>query len=609
VRTPWRTCPDGRLPEISAALLDAVAAPRHVPLTVALRFTADGADSAPVRYTSPLLAQCSYFTDMLDVLGLSASMAALTTASDASASDSAAADSSLSPEPPVAPVPPQFSRRDFTDLLRVVEQKCDPEVPLADAAAFPSADAYEARIASLAAFADFLGAPPGATAALRAAGAGGGRNRGDAMRICPEWARAFMAAARASERGQLDTIDAAVSAATHYAPLLPERPRDDRWVLHEGPRVALAAGAPMLEADPPAAAAAALPSFVRRALKSEAGHLALAGGAALAAVSTRARRDAGARATDYDLFVYGFEGDAATISAAADALVRRVVALPRGVVRGSRGVAVSRNAVTLRVQSDGRGVHDTNELGGEYIVQIVLRVAANPADIVAGFDLAPAKVLVLYDKPAEGADVAAEPQLRVLAAPEWRVAMRHAAFLVDGRAWSRATALRVLKYMAKGFDALIPALRDRSLVRRTVSSASWWRYNSEKLAHLDGFELLFALERAIQADMSYEARSASLFRWRGLPDQAAPRLSAAHVARVARSLHLEQRTDYGSVLKTLRTWLYALRGAHASILAPNLGAGAHVLDGPLGWRQPWSSSQFHPVSADVLDALTLVDAA
>jgi hypothetical protein len=167
VRAPWTAFPDGALPPIPDALLTAVAAPRHAPLPLALRFLCEGADAAPVPFmNSPLLAQCSYLTDMVDVVGLSASMAALST-SAANAAAAADDDDAHALPLPVVPLPPQFARADVDDLMRVAGGR-DPDVaryPGAMPAFVRSAEAYEERIAALVSLADSLGAPQRALAA------------------------------------------------------------------------------------------------------------------------------------------------------------------------------------------------------------------------------------------------------------------------------------------------------------------------------------------------------------------------------------------------------------------------------------------------------------
>ena len=444
---------------------------------------------------------------------------------------------------------------------------------------------------AISALADFLGAPDGAMAAIKSAR--GTRNRGHWLNINRSWALNCMAAARDGEAGQLVTVDAALAASLKHEPLLPNAPRDHRWVLHDGPRsrAGVVPGSRVLADDPAAAAAASLPDFVLEALRSEAGHLALAGGAALAAVTAPELQTASP--ADFDLFVYGFTGDADTVSASADALVRRVASIvDDSDDRDVHNPIVSRSAVTLLVSTEE----------GEPVLQIILRVAKSPADILGGFDLSPAKVCVLYERPdAE--------ELTVLAAPDWPLAMRHGAYALDGRAWSRATALRVFKYAAKGFDALVPALTDRRRLRYQLTAHEMWWGGPEKLQHLDGFELLYALEQSITQAIKREMRGKYNWRMRcRVTKRTSTRITPEDVEKVARKLQLEQRTDYASALKTMRSLVYVLEYAVRSVLH-KLGAIPlpDALQAPLGWRQPWSRAQFHPVVADLADALSLMD--
>ena len=594
LRAPWEVCPSGELPIISDALLDAVAVPRHAPLRVALRFLASGAESPTVEHVSTLLPTCSYCITALAVgdeeTALSAALSAVTL-------NDAGAPAAL----PELLIPEQFAADVFFDLERVAAGQ-DPDIGdvkhppawLADAAA------YEARMAAILALADFLGVPEAKMVTIRAAGAGGSRNRGLWLNISRPWALDCMAAARDAQAGKLVAVDAALSATLKHEPLLPNAPQDHRWVLHDGPRSreGLAAGARVLAGDPAAAAEAALPAFVLEALRSEAGHLALAGGAALAAVTPRELATSHCVA-DYDLFAYGFTGDADAVSASADALVRRIASMP-DVIRGPRGAMVSRHAITFRVFKEDDDDDDVEE---EFTVQIILRVAKNPADILGGFDLAPSKVCLLYD-------TSDSDELTVLAAPDWPLAMRHGAYALDGRAWSRATSLRVFKYAAKGFDALVPALTDRSKLRYrlTKSPKSWWR-GREKLAHLDGFELIYALEGNISNAIKRETRLPRYWlTYRGVQPRTSMRITPKDVEKAARQLYMEQRTDYASALKTLRTLHYAVVSASKRLLqSVGIVAVPDALRQPLGWRQPWSRAQFHPVVADIADALSLMD--
>jgi len=385
-----------------------------------VRFSAK--DTPPQTFTSGLFASATYFRDMLDVGRLSAL---------------SLSETSADTPPPEIVLPEGYSASDLTDLLRCAEGRCPLTSPT------DSAEAHEEYMRRLLALGDFVGAPDSAMAALRAAGPGGGRNWGDLIRIDPIWAAEVMAAEQRTESilavdtpnsplRALTVVDSALAEATRYVPLLPQAPHDHRFLLYNQPRVEKGAGALTLAAAPVAAAKEALPHFIRTLLRKEAGHLALAGGAALAAVSA----PGGAQPSDYDLFAYGFSGTAEEISAASDALLRRILS-SSGIDDGRSGVSVTRCAVTFRA-------FDEDE-GREFIVQIVLRTAADPADVVTNFDLPPAKVLLTAVKQPDG-----KTKLVCLAAADWVVAMRHLAFPVDGAAhFTRSGPLRILKYQVR----------------------------------------------------------------------------------------------------------------------------------------------------------------
>ena len=592
MRTPWPEDGEGGMaPVISDALLDAFAVPRHAPLRLRLRFAAEG---APVERVSTLLAGCGYVAMALEVSGeegiLSAALAAVALDADKPA--------------PLVNFPSQFSAELYEDLERVAAGRDLDVSSYHVPACLANATAYEARIAQLQDFAEFLQAPASALEALRAAGAGGGRNRGDWLRVGRAWALDCIAATRDAEAGRLVPVDAALAATLVHTPLLRGALHDERWVLHRGPRAreGLPPGTPVLVRNPAAAAEKKLPRFVRDALRSEAGHLVLAGGAALAAVTA-----GGAQAADYDFFVHSLTGSADAIAATADALVRRFAKMP-GVVQGDCGAVISRSAVTLRVKRDK--ADDRNAVAAEFIVQFVLRIAKDAAEILNGFDLSPSKVLI--EAPVVADASGAPPPLTVLAAPDWVLAMRHGAYALDGRAWSRATALRVFKYAAKGFDALVPALRDRAALRFNIARGAetrWWWSTADKMQHLDGFELLFAIERFISDRIAYETKYGT-WNWQRMQvvRRRSSRINARDVERAAGRLRLEQRTDYATALKLMNRFIYALKWTTKRGLQ-RIGAAVptDALAAPLGWRQPWSRAQFHPVMADITDALQLTD--
>jgi hypothetical protein len=88
--------------------LDAVAAPRHAPLRIALRFLASGADAPPVEVQSTLLPTCAYITGALET-----EEASLSAALGAVSLDDAATPAAL----PEISIPEQFPVREhLTDL-------------------------------------------------------------------------------------------------------------------------------------------------------------------------------------------------------------------------------------------------------------------------------------------------------------------------------------------------------------------------------------------------------------------------------------------------------------------------------------------------------------
>lgn len=634
LRSPWQMYPHGGLPQISDALLMHVAVPRHLPpLSVALRFLSQGPDAPMVLCAaSPFMATC---THVVEVVEAEADWSSLTARTEAL---------SLAPTPtplllqpgvaaptPVMPIPERFSPVHLVDLERV---GADLELALPasgsddGAAHFASPEAYEAHLATITAFADWLGAPADAMMMLRAASAGGGRNRADWLRIDRGWALACIAAARASEARQLVAVTSTLAATLVHAPLLVGRPRDSQWLLRDCPRAraGIAPGTRVLAANPRNAAWVALPKFVQRVLWAEAGHLALAGGAALAGVlgGAHALLPQQDRVADYDLFVYGFDGSPDAVSEAADGIVRRAAAT-MGVTREPRGVVITPNSVTMLVtELEGNGSLT------RYSVQFVLRAARDPFDILSGFDLPPCKVLLTYEK------MGRTMKFKAYATHDWVLAVRHGAYAVDGRAWSRATALRVFKYAVKGFDVLLPALVTRNRVQYALgpqfdwwsNHKAWWRTDRERIKHLDGFELLFVLERFVASRIAHELRKKHwkpMFvpRWRSLfdptivraygyalvPARTEARIQMSDIRAVERRLDLKQRSDYTSAVREEgRLWEVLTFASQAALRWMGVASHPRRLEAPLAWRQPSSCAQFHPVAADIIDALRLVDA-
>lgn len=89
-------------------------------------------------------------------------------------------------------------------------------------------------------------------------------------------------------------------------------------------------------------------------------------------------------------------------------------------------------------------------------LQLVRCLYRDPSQVLQSFDLAPCKVLARFESP--------EGPLRVEALPSCVESLRRKAFWVDTAVWGTASPSRILKYIAKGFEAAIPGVRRVSAV-------------------------------------------------------------------------------------------------------------------------------------------------
>ena len=176
LRKPWELFPSGALPDISDALLAAVAAPAHPPITIRVRAAGAAPDSPGVDFTSSVLASASFFQARESFQSL---------AGGAGGGEGQPLEHTLEEG---------YSTDDVSDLIRLAEAK----EALHGESLSPSQ--YEDHLRCLLKLADFLGLQEGAMAQLRAQGPGGGRNRADLMRVDAAWASEVILAAKRTER-------------------------------------------------------------------------------------------------------------------------------------------------------------------------------------------------------------------------------------------------------------------------------------------------------------------------------------------------------------------------------------------------------------------------
>lgn len=165
------------------------------------------------------------------------------------------------------------------------------------------------------------------------------------------------------------------------------------------------------------------------------GKVVLAGGMALSVVSNTTK------GSDYDLFIVSPDPNEAT---------RIVNDIRDTFFKDCSRVIITCNAITIVLPN------------GE-IVQVVLRLYKNVAQILVGFDLPPCKVAIYDD---------GSYNLVAKCTPSWIASMRHKAFPLDISQWGLASPIRVMKYIAKGFDVFVPGLRRMAMINQPMQSMS-----------------------------------------------------------------------------------------------------------------------------------------
>jgi hypothetical protein len=135
------------------------------------------------------------------------------------------------------------------------------------------------------------------------------------------------------------------------------------------------------------------------------------------------------------------------------------------------------NAVDLYVPYDGDDLNPRQEK--TYKVQVVLRVFANPAHVIMGFDVQACKVVVW-------ADAASSSTLQAAASPAGLEALRHMAVWADPERQSTTYAVRLKKYSAKGFHVVVPMLMREHLTARAMRTPALDASGLTALMLLDG---------------------------------------------------------------------------------------------------------------------------
>jgi hypothetical protein len=305
------------------------------------------------------------------------------------------------------PIPVPFCDRGvFDDILRI----CD-SIPLG-----VSADIPHFRIDAIFRAADFLGVPPKLMKAINEIPT---RDM-DLFDICPEMWEADNTEILWRAAGGLDEeimLDVAAYGDIAYAPLV----KDERWLLQSQPQCPTPFGENVLCDDIAGEAAREVPLVVLELLNTYKACMVLAGSSILGVVAPFVNHG-----HDWDLFLWGLNQEEAA------AKLDEIVASANADIVYRTGHAI------------------TFKFPGDVIVQVILRLYANRAQVVVGFDIGPAKICMWIGE---------DDELVIRCAPSWIPSMRHMAFWVDVECWGRASVVRTYKYICKGFDAVVPGTR------------------------------------------------------------------------------------------------------------------------------------------------------
>lgn len=393
-RPPWSSHPPwplgAPLSPIPDDILDAVAAPSHATVDVVLSFADGGSDVLlhGCRYLRAMSVFERLFKDHVGIVG-------------------AGAGTPLRLDVPV-------DQRIFRELLHVLEH--------GDLSCAPS----DVLFVSLASAALALRIPPHLLACLRSDRFGRPREQAGLYALEPAWWRVdveerALRRAGMSADGALLRVNASLARELLFSG--PRAGRDDRWLLAGLDRAGgpFTPGERVLCEDPSGEMQDALPATVATILAAHAGHIVLAGGAVTGAVVDRI-----ASGSDYDLFVYGLNAEA------ADTLASTLIAAHKA----THAIYESSRAITFIPKADGDADVEMRAAdrwrsspltkfaegkdGGAF--QLVLRLHRDRAQVLEAFDFAPTKALARIDEETQ--------EVIVEALPSWLEAVRARAFWV-----------------------------------------------------------------------------------------------------------------------------------------------------------------------------------
>lgn len=191
--------------------------------------------------------------------------------------------------------------------------------------------------------------------------------------------------------------------------------------------------------DPGRRVETALPPEVREFVESRSSEVVVAGGFVLGSIC-----DLAPSWGDIDIFVHS-----CTLERARE-IEAEFLTIPN-----SRVVITSGVADTIVVSFDPYAKLYGSNKGTT--VQLVRRLHADRAEVICGFDISASQVLARFVPSREGC----EGHWVVEGTHEFVWAVGNMSFFIDFTAWSKASVFRIFKYVAKGFNALMPGISRR----------------------------------------------------------------------------------------------------------------------------------------------------
>jgi hypothetical protein len=446
---PWNAV----LVPIPIALLHAVAVPIHPTVDIRINFNVEEGDGteAILFKKNKWIRKMPFFDALVTgefpaVSSMSSDVALSSAASSASSVSSLSISAAVVPKMPEATV--SWTSRDFKELLHFLDY--------GELNCLPTDDAKK----NLEEFANFLllaQRVPHKMAPLRNPALGRVSFQTDLLsiskRMCEldiEFVNLWRNSGSLTET--LISINSDLANKVNYVPL----EKDNRWLFETLPTIVddtltdgeQRKGVKVFNRDPVASLLASLPPNLITALTKYHNCLVLAGGSVVGGVGKFV-----SPGDDFDLFVYGLNREQA--NALSDDIEVMFRATHDVVEISSRAISLipkeepSDKSKPWFPRSASRPID-------KKIVQVILKLYADRSEVIGSFDIAPCKAL---------ARCTAEGELIIEGLPIFVECMRHMTFYTDPWSrWAPSSVPRIFKYMAKGFECVIPGLHREAFI-------------------------------------------------------------------------------------------------------------------------------------------------